>query len=189
MSAAAGILLDKDGTLVVDVPFNVDPARIRPTPGALEGVRRLHEAGYRIAVVSNQSGVALGHFAESALGAVEASVRRLLAEAGVPLAGFYYCPHHPDVDGECDCRKPRPGLLRRAAAELGLDLARSWMIGDILNDVEAGRRAGCRTVLLDNGNETEWVLTPGRRPHLSAATLAEAAERILGAPPPAAMET
>jgi ribonucleoside-diphosphate reductase alpha chain len=98
----------------------------------------------------------------------------------VPLAGFYYCPHHPHGSVPayavtCDCRKPRPGLILRAAREQGVDPARSWLVGDILDDVEAGRAAGCRTVLLDNGHETEWVLSPARRPDGVAADLAEAA--------------
>jgi histidinol-phosphate phosphatase family protein len=178
------VFLDKDGTLVEDVPYNVDPARIRLAPGAAEGLPALHAAGYRLVVVSNQSGVARGYFPEGALAAVEGRLRELLAELGVPLAGFYYCPHHPAGSVAayavaCDCRKPAPGLVRRAAAELGLDVARSWFVGDILDDVEAGRRAACRTVLVDNGNETEWRLSPGRAPHHRAADLAAAARAIL----------
>src|SRR5690606_16490855 len=105
---------------------------------------------------------------------------------GVQLAGAYYCPHHPEgvVDGlavACACRKPGDGLLRRAAADLGLALDRSWMVGDILDDVEAGRRAGCRTVLLDVGHETEWRAGPLRRPHHMAPDLPAAVEVILRA--------
>jgi histidinol-phosphate phosphatase family protein len=170
------VFLDKDGTLVEDVPFNVDPARVRLGPGAAEGLAALHAGGFLLVVVSNQSGVAGGLFPESALTGVWARLGALLAP--VPLAGCYHCPHGP-ADG-CDCRKPEPGLLRRAAAELGIDLARSWMVGDILNDVEAGRRAGCRTVLIDNGNETEWAPGPDRRPHHTAPDLARAARVILG---------
>ena len=184
MNAAA--FLDKDGTLIEDVPYNVNPALIRLTQGAAAGLARLHAAGYALIVISNQSGVALGRFTEGALAAVERRLRELLAEAGVPLAGFYYCPHHPGgvVPGysmACTCRKPAPGLLHRAAEEHGIDLARSWFLGDILDDVEAGRRAGCRTVLIDNGNETEWVRSPLRWPDVIAADLDEAARRIVGA--------
>jgi histidinol-phosphate phosphatase family protein len=177
------VFLDKDGTLVEDVPYNVDPALIRLTPRAEEGLRALRAAGYRLFVISNQSGVARGYFAEDALAAVERRLRELLHEAGVALAGFYYCPHHPQgvvpaYAVACGCRKPAPGLVERAAHEHGLDLARSWFVGDILDDVEAGRAAGCTTVLLDNGHETEWVLTPRRQPHYRAADLAEAAALI-----------
>lgn len=194
MTAGAGraIFLDKDGTLVEDVPYNVDPDRIALAGGAAEGLRRFARMGYRLLVVSNQPGVALGRFRESALVPVHARLARLLAEEGVVLDGFYYCPHHPQgrvrpYGYTCDCRKPLPGMLLRAAAELGLDLASSWMVGDILDDVEAGRRAGCRTILLDNGNETEWQLAPLRMPDLivpnlhAAAMLAEAALEARGA--------
>jgi D-glycero-D-manno-heptose 1,7-bisphosphate phosphatase len=183
---ARAVFLDKDGTLVEDVPYNVDPARIRLTRGAAEGLRRLRDAGYRLVVVSNQSGVARGYFPEAALDRVWRRLTDLLAAGGVPVDGFYYCPHHPDgavaeFTRVCDCRKPGTGLVLRAAQDLGLDLRRSWLVGDILDDIEAGHRAGCRTVLLVNGNETEWVLSPARQPQHTAADLNEAAGIILAA--------
>jgi histidinol-phosphate phosphatase family protein len=168
------IFVDKDGTLVHDVPYNVDPARIALAPGAGEAVETFVQNGFRVFVVSNQPGAALGHFAEEKLGDVERRLRELLDDG---LAAFYYCPHHPQAG--CECRKPNPGMLLRAAREHAVDLGRSWMIGDILDDVEAGRRAGCRTCLIDNGNETEWQLSDARRPDRVAADLAEAAAMIL----------
>jgi D-glycero-D-manno-heptose 1,7-bisphosphate phosphatase len=185
MTAPCAVFLDKDGTIIDDVPYNVDPALMTLAPGAAEGLPLLHRLGYHLVVVSNQSGIARGRFPESALAAVEDRLRSMLAELGVPLAAFLYCPHHPRGSVplfaiDCDCRKPSPGMLVRAARELGIDPARSWMVGDILNDVEAGRRAGCRTILIDNGNETEWILSPDREPHYRAADLAEAA-RIIAA--------
>ncbi|MGE3268581.1 MAG: D-glycero-alpha-D-manno-heptose-1,7-bisphosphate 7-phosphatase [Chloroflexota bacterium] len=179
------VFLDKDGTLVEDVPYNVDPVLVRLADDAVEALQTLHRAGYLLVVITNQSGVARGLFAESALPPVRQRLRTLLGEVGVPLAGFYYCPHHPEgiVDAyavACACRKPADGLLRQAAHEHGIDLARSWMVGDILHDVEAGNRAGCRTVLLDVGHETEWELTPGRTPHVVARGLLDAARQILG---------
>jgi D,D-heptose 1,7-bisphosphate phosphatase len=154
------------------------------TVGAVEGLRALHAAGYKLIIISNQSGVARGYFPEEALLAVQERSRQMLAEMSVPLTGFYYCPHHPDgsVPGyniNCSCRKPEPGLILRAAREHDIDLAGSWFIGDILNDVEAGHRAGCKTVLIDNGNETEWVISPMRTPHYIASDLSEAASTIL----------
>jgi D-glycero-D-manno-heptose 1,7-bisphosphate phosphatase len=177
------VFLDKDGTLVEDVPYNVDPERIRLAPGAATALRLLHQAGFRLLVVSNQSGIARGCFREEALAAVAARLRRLLVDCAAPLAGFYYCSHHPDgVVKEhtvvCTCRKPAPGLILRAAREHGVDLARSWLVGDILDDVEAGRRAGCRTILLDTGHETEWILHPDRVPHRMASDLVDAARLI-----------
>jgi D-glycero-D-manno-heptose 1,7-bisphosphate phosphatase len=177
------LFLDKDGTLIEDVPYNVDPARILLAKGAAEGLPLLHAAGFLLIVVSNQSGVARGLFAEEALEAVVDRLRHLLDDLGVPLDGFYYCPHHPSgtvprYAVPCSCRKPEPGLVRRAAREHRVDLGRSWFVGDILDDVEAGHRAGCRTVLIDNGNETEWRRSPLRWPDLVADDLAEAARLI-----------
>src|SRR4029079_12413484 len=116
--------------------------------------------------------------------AVEARLTELLAENGITLHGFYCCSHDvrgsvPPFNRRCDCRKPEPGLLVRAAQEHGVVLDDSWMIGDILNDVEAGRRAGCRTVLIDNGNETKWNFSPQRLPDYFARDFAEATRMIL----------
>lgn len=177
------VFLDKDGTLIEDVPYNVDPERIQLTQGAVEGLQLLDAAGYQLIVITNQSGVARGYFPESALVAVEVRSRQLLAEIGVSLAGFYYCPHHPDgvvqeLAITCSCRKPEPGMLLYAADKHGIDIQESWFVGDILNDVEAGRRAGCRTILIDNGNETEWQLSPERSPHYIATDLTQAAQVI-----------
>lgn len=182
------IFLDKDGTLIDDVPYNIHPERVRLTHGAGRALRRLQEAGYALIVVSNQPGVALGLFAFEALAAVEQRLRSLLATYRVELTDVLYCPHLPhsqipDYARTCPCRKPAPGMLLEAARKHRLRLAESWLIGDILDDVEAGRRAGCRTVLIDNGNETEWRAAPLRRPHQLVTNLAEAARRILGARP------
>ncbi|WP_119154899.1 D-glycero-alpha-D-manno-heptose-1,7-bisphosphate 7-phosphatase [Caldimonas tepidiphila] len=176
------IFLDKDGTLVEDVPYNVDPALLRFTPRAVEALRLLAGHGYALVVVTNQPGIALGRFDAAALGRLQAALTARLADAGVHLEGFHACPHAPEgPDGRlrCTCRKPAPGLLQQAARQHGLDLARSWMVGDILNDIEAGRRAGCRTVLLDVGNETEWLMSPLRTPHRCVRDLMEAARSIL----------
>lgn len=180
----AAVFLDKDGTLIDDVPYNVDPGLIALATGAGEGLAQLRASGFRLIVVSNQSGVARGFFEEDALGAVWRRINKLLREFGVKLDGFYYCPHHPEGiiaehAIECDCRKPAPGLILRAAREHGVDLKRSWFIGDILDDVEAAHLAGCRAALIDNGNETEWKRSPLRWPEIVAADVAEAARLII----------
>jgi D-glycero-D-manno-heptose 1,7-bisphosphate phosphatase len=172
---AAAVFLDKDGTLVENLPYNADPAKVRLAPGAVACVGALRAQGLKVIVVSNQPGVAMGLFPRSALSGVNQEIERQL---GQPLDGFYYCLHLPDAG--CRCRKPHPGLLLRAAREHGVRLSASWMVGDILDDVEAGRRAGCRTVLVDNGNETEWKPGAAREPDCTAPGLAEAAARILG---------
>lgn len=180
---AGAVFIDKDGTLVENVPYNVDPARIALVPGAVAGLRRLARLGYRLFVVSNQAGLALGRFDEPALGRAWRHLEQMLADGGVRLDGFYYCPHHPQgsvaaLTTACACRKPAPGMLLRARTEHGIDLAASWMVGDILDDVEAGRRAGCRTILVDVGNETQWLGSPWRRPDLVAPSFAQAAALI-----------
>ena len=181
------IFLDKDGTLIENIPYNVDPQRVVLTAGALDGLAQLTALGYLLIVVSNQPGIAHGLFSETALDAVHDRLQQLLAAGGVSLAGFYFCPHHRDgrlsrYAIRCQCRKPAPGLLLAAAHIHDIDLSASWLIGDILDDVEAGARAGCRTVLIDNGNETEWVHGPYREPHFMARDLADAARWIARAP-------
>jgi D-glycero-D-manno-heptose 1,7-bisphosphate phosphatase len=187
------IFLDKDGTLVEDVPYSCDVTRLRLMPGVRQGLRRLEAAGYALIVVSNQSGVAHGMFDPEMLECVEMKLRALLADAHVQLDEFYYCPHHPEgripaYAVTCSCRKPSPGLLLQAASDWTIDLSQSWMVGDILHDVEAGRRAGCRTVLIENGHETEWRLGAHRFPDYLAPDLNVAADIILalddGAPLP-----
>lgn len=179
--ARPAVFLDKDGTLVEDVPYNVDPALLRFTPGALQGLRLLLGAGYHLVVVSNQPGLALGHFDRAAWRRLQLALTRALDAAGIALHGFYACPHAPAPDRTpaCACRKPAPGLFLQAASALNLDMARSWMVGDILDDVEAGHRAGCRSVLLDRGHETQWRAGSGRVPDAVAPDLYAAALAIL----------
>lgn len=180
------VFLDKDGTLVHDVPYNVDPDCVRLRAGAGRALARLASAGYALVLVTNQSGIALGRFAAAALAPVWQRIDRLLAADGVRLEAVYHCPHHPQgvvapYAGACACRKPQPGMLLAAARDLHLDLGGSWMVGDILDDVEAGRRGGCRTVLLDVGSETEWRRGALRTPDAVAGTLPEATDIILAA--------
>jgi D,D-heptose 1,7-bisphosphate phosphatase len=184
MQLKPAVFIDKDGTLVQDVPYNVQTDCIRLAPGAELALPRLARRGYELVVISNQSGVARGYFDEAALKAVEARLRELLDGIGVSLGGFYCCPHHPQgsvakYSISCDCRKPKPGLFLRAAKELAIDLSASWMIGDILDDVEAGHAAGCRSILIINGGETEWDVSKLRAPDAVASNLEGAAARIL----------
>jgi len=177
------IFLDKDGTLVDDLPYNVEPQRITLCSGAGPALRLLARLDYRLFVVTNQAGIAFGRLRETDMDTVYDRLQDLLRGEKLALDGFYYCPHHPDggvapYAADCHCRKPMPGLLLKAAHEHGIDLRSSWMIGDILHDVEAGNRAGCRTVLIDNGNETEWRLGPRRVPTRMAPDLYTAAVLI-----------
>ncbi|MEO8163024.1 MAG: HAD family hydrolase, partial [Ilumatobacteraceae bacterium] len=173
MAQERAVFIDKDGTLIRDVPYNIDPANVHLTAGAGQALRHMKNAGYKVIVISNQSGVAKGLFEERALLPVNERIQTLLAPYGVKVDAFYYCPHGPG-DG-CECRKPKPGMILRAAAGHVIDLQRSWMIGDILHDVEAGNRAGCYTIHLDNGGETEWVRGDYRQPLYAVKDLVAAA--------------
>ncbi|MDF2756938.1 MAG: gmhB [Nitrospira sp.] len=177
------VFLDKDGTLVEDEPMNVDTSRLRFYPDVFAALRLLQQAGFALVIVTNQGGVAHGRFSETDVREMRSYLERRLQDAGITLRGFYYCPHAPDGIIEsyaikCLCRKPQPGLLMQACGELRIDMSQSWMVGDILHDVEAGRWAGCRTILLNNGHETEWLLTESRWPDYIAETLLEAAQLI-----------
>lgn len=185
------MLLDRDGVLIEDVHLLVDASRIRILPTVVEALDRLHRAGLVLVVVSNQPVVARGLLDEAGVEALQREVERRLVDAGAPrLDGFFYCPHHPNATlpayrRDCDCRKPRPGMLLRAAAEHGLELGASFMVGDRLTDVAAGRAAGVRTVQVLSGKHqappivTAEPLDPDLRPDHRCQTLADAADWIL----------
>ncbi len=161
MMAAGGgkvpaVFLDRDGTLIAERNYLCRPEDVVLLPGAAEAVGRLNRAGFRVVVVTNQSGVARGFFGLEQVDRVHRHIDRLLARHGAVIDAYYVCPHHPAAGEppwrrDCACRKPKPGLLLQAAAAMHLDLSRSFMIGDKLADVEAGRAAGCRPILVRTG--------------------------------------
>jgi len=186
------IFLDRDGTVTEEIGYvsTAELHRFRFEKGVPEALRSLSAAGYRLVVVTNQSGVARGIFPASEVDAVHARLREMLADHGVALDGIYYCPHHPDPKavrvphllGTCDCRKPLPGMGLRAARELGIDLRRSWMIGDLPCDLRFAERLGCGSalVLTGHGRRTLAELhAEGGAAPLICANLADAAQRIL----------
>lgn len=177
------VFIDRDGTLIKNVPYNVTPELIVPEKNAVEALRQLQAHDYLLVVVANQGGIAKGLFTEKELIKANTYLAGLLAKQNVFIDAFYYCPHHPDgmvadYAKKCDCRKPAPGLLLRAAAELQIDLKHSWMIGDMLDDVEAGHRAGCKSILYNTGNETRWAMSRFREPDRKVVDLYKAAEII-----------
>lgn len=177
-TGAPALFLDRDGTLVEARHYPSRPEDLILYPGIGAGLRLLQHAGWKLVVITNQSGLARGLFSESDLDRMHDHLRAELAADGVSIDGVYFCPHHPeglvpDLAVACDCRKPQPGMLRKAAADLGIDLAASWFLGDILDDVEAGTRAGCRTVLIDLGSEAPPAF-PDRRPTAVARDTAHA---------------
>ena len=178
------VFVDLEDTLIANLHESVDPAAIAFLPLALEGLRRLHAGGYALIVVTSQPGLAAGRFSRAEFVALQHAVsQKVQREAGVELTGFYTCPHAPDAAGmpRCLCRRPAPGLLRQAARASQLDLARCWMVGALLDDVEAGARAGCRGLLLDVGLESAWRLSPLRTPYGRVQNLMEAAALIAAA--------
>ncbi len=146
------VFLDRDGTLIAEVGHPGDPDGVALLSGVPDSLRRLREAGLALVVASNQAGVARGYFTEEDVLAVNRRLADILADEGLELDGWYYCIHHPDFGGPCDCRKPAPGMLTRAARDLRLDLGRSWIVGDHPSDAEAGRRAGVRPIIVLSGH-------------------------------------
>ena len=137
------VFLDRDGTIARDVGYCSRVEDFVILPGVPEAIRLLGEHGFKVVVITNQSGIGRGYFSEEALHLIHRHMLEELAKHGARVDAIYHCPHHPD-DG-CDCRKPRPGMLLRAAEELGIDLGGSYMVGDAESDVGAGKAAGCRT--------------------------------------------
>jgi len=156
------VFIDRDGCLTEEVGYVNHVSRIRVLPRAPAAIRALNAAGVPAVMITNQSGIAKGYFGEDVLQAVNAEMVRQLAEQQARLDGLYVCTHHPDAGAppyraDCDCRKPRPGLLRRAAADLGLDLPASVVVGDKISDVAAARAVGAAGVLVLTGyGRGEW---------------------------------
>jgi D-glycero-D-manno-heptose 1,7-bisphosphate phosphatase len=175
--------LDRDGTIIREVDYLGSPTQVRLLPRAGEALRLLNEAGLAVVVTTNQSGIARGMLTEDDLERIHLVLEERLAHRGARLDGIYYCPHHPDVGEKlhrirCRCRKPSPGMLERAARELDLELSQSYAVGDGARDVEAGRRAGCRTVLVRTGHG-DAVDAVSLGPDLVAKNLFEAVKWIL----------
>ena len=173
---------------IVDSPFT--PAQFVLVEGVGQALRTIRDAGYMLVLVSNQPGIAKKHMTMAAFKKIQAKMRRLLAAEGVELDGEYYCFHHPQARlaayrADCACRKPKPGMLLDAARDLGLDLGRSVMIGDGLYDVMAGRRAGCKTILVAGLNATlgRKMDELGAHPDFVARNISEAADIVKGLAP------
>jgi D-glycero-D-manno-heptose 1,7-bisphosphate phosphatase len=193
MATRRAVFLDRDGVInpliyhrdagIVDSPFTAGQFTLLPR--AARAIRLLNDLGLPVVVVSNQPGVAKRHFTVSTFHLINAKLRAAIASAGARLDGIYYCLHHPEskvpsLRLRCGCRKPRIGLLTRAARELQLDLERSYMVGDGLSDMEAGLRAGCRTIFIGKWKceHCQFIRPPASRPAFQADNLWEAAHLI-----------
>ena len=173
------VLLDRDGTLNVEVHHLSHPDQVALLPGAVEGLRALRSAGCRLVVVTNQSAVGRGYFDEARLAAIHDRLRALLAAQDVTLDAIYYCPHRPD-DG-CACRKPGPQLVERAAADLGFDPGRSFVVGDKPSDIDLGRGVGATTILVRTGYGAAHEAAGDAAPDFVVDDLRGAARVIIGA--------
>lgn len=178
------VFLDRDGTINVEVEYLGKSRDARLLPGVGEAMARLGQAGLAVVVVSNQSGLARGYFSEQDLAAVRFELATQLARSGARVDGWYHCPHHPQgvvahLAVDCDCRKPAPGLILRAAKELGLRLDGSFMVGDRLRDVACGKAAGLQSILVRSGQDDGPPSGPHETPDHEAADLGAAVDWIL----------
>ena len=173
--------MDRDGTINEEVEYLSRPGDVRLIPGAAEAIRLLNEAGVPAIVVTNQAGVGRGYLSEAEVAEIHNELARQLADQGAHLDAIYHCPHRPD-DG-CDCRKPKPGMLEKAARDFGLALKRCFVMGDKVSDLEAGDRVGCRTVLVLTGygvESREKFRNYGFEPDFVAEDLLGAVKWVLG---------
>lgn len=171
------VLLDRDGTIIQEVNYLSAKEDLALLPGVVSGLRLLHQSGLSVAVISNQSGVGRGLFSEATLIDIHQHMNAILAKEGIAIDGIYYCPHRPDQN--CTCRKPKPGLALKAAADLNGDLRRSFMVGDRACDIEMGKNIGARTILVRTGYGHSYDFNVSATPDHVVADLEEAAEWIL----------
>jgi len=189
------IFLDRDGVVnemiyypehgILDSPFTA--AQFRLLPHVAEAIKKFRDGGFKVVIISNQPGIAKGYYSETTFEEIRDKMHADLEREGAILDGEFYCLHHPwakvaRLKAECECRKPKPGLLYQAAETLNIDLSHSWMVGDGLTDIETGKRAGCRTILIGKMKCELCHLMDetGARPDFVAADLLEAS-RIVGA--------
>jgi len=176
------VFLDRDGTLNIERDLVRTPEDLELIPGAVDALKLLSAAGYALVIVTNQSARARGLLTEDELEAVHASLRATLAASSVELTDIVHCPHHPSAGepplrADCDCRKPKPGLIIRAASEHQLDLSSSWLVGDAARDIEAGQRAGLRALLVETGKGAQERAAVDAE--IVVADIKAAAERII----------
>ena len=171
------VFLDRDGTIAEDVPYcsRVEDFKILPTVS--QGIRLLNKQGLKVVIITNQSGIARGYFTRETLSLIHQKMKEELAKYDAWIDAIYVCPHHPEE--RCECRKPKPTLLLQAAKENGIALKLSYMVGDNAKDIEAGKAAGCKTILVTTGPNGENIEAKVKEPDIIAASLYEAVEWII----------
>ena len=175
------VFLDRDGTIMEDSNYVGDVERVLVIPGAPAALKRLQEAGYKLFIITNQSGVGRGYFTHEAVEAIHSHLDKYFGQTGVKFDRYYVCPHHPEDN--CDCRKPKPKFLLDAAREYGLDLSRSFMIGDRTSDLQAGINAGVPTILVLTGVGRQTLAKQEAKPDHVAEDIGAAATWILNQRP------
>lgn len=178
------VFLDRDGTIIREVGYLSEPSGIELLPGSVEALKRLKAAGFILVVVTNQSGIARGYYGEKELAAIHVTLDKMLKGQGASIDAYYYCPHHPEHGDvrDCPCRKPRTGMAAQAAREHGIDLAGSYFVGDKASDVEMGKNAGGRSILVLTGfgiREKGVLEELGISPDTVCEGLPEAADWIM----------
>jgi D-glycero-D-manno-heptose 1,7-bisphosphate phosphatase len=176
---AQAVFLDRDGTIVEDRGYLHEPGKVKLIPGAAEAIRRLNEGGFPVVVVTNQSGIARGMYGLTEYTAVQRRLSELLSAHGARIDGSYFCPHHPQFTGPCECRKPGVKLFRDAAAALDIDLARSWWVGDLLTDVQPAHQLDGHGILVMTGKGNLHQGQARASGVIVVADLAAAADEIL----------
>ena len=152
------VFLDRDGTMAKDVHYCRRPEDFRLFPNTAKAIKLLSEHGFKVIVITNQSGIARGYFTEEALAQIHEKMKAELAKEGAWIDGIYYCPHHPDDN--CNCRKPKPKLVLQAAKEHDIDLKHSFVVGDLSLDIDMGKAVGCKTILLRDSPQEDMSISP-----------------------------
>jgi len=178
------VFLDRDGTIVEDVGYMNNPRQIQFIPGSIDAIKKLNEAGYKVVVITNQAGIARGLITEDMLQTIDKTLHKWILNGGAHLDGIYYCPHHPEhgvhpYKQDCECRKPHPGLIKRAHRDLDIDLSQSFMVGDKATDIQAGRRAGTKTILVESGRGEGEKPRLKEKPDYIAKNLLQAVDWLL----------
>ena len=179
MIAQKAVFLDRDGVLNFDPGYLSDPKRLRILPRVIEGLKKIKNLGFKTIIISNQSGVARKYFSPKTMWAIDLKLKKLINRDKILLDDSFYCSHHPDFDKDCNCRKPRTGLVKKAAGKHSLDVRKSFFIGDKIRDILCGKKAGCETILVPkNLEELAVINSKSAKPDFVAKDLLDAARWI-----------
>ena len=178
-SKKLAIFLDRDGVINKEVNYLYNPNDFEFIDGSIEALQILKKKGYLLIVITNQAGIARGYFTEIILGKIHDKMMKTLNENKVFLDNIFYCPHHPEFTGKCNCRKPNPGMIKQAMEKYNIDLENSYMVGDTINDIKTGKNAHCKTILVLTGHgKKEQKKISTIKPDMICANLLEFAKNI-----------